>query len=509
MEAEELLKRYELVKKYTEGERDFSGINLNEANLSRINLSQADLSESSLFVTNLSGANLSDANLSEANLNVARLSSANLARANLNRATINVANLVRADLSEAQLVEAVLIRGELIRAELSKANFSKANLTGADLREAKLREANLSGANLSGTNLRGASAISANLEQANLHGADLTKADFNGADLSSADLRQANLNQVNFSGADLSGANLRWADLSGANLSGADLSDAKLSGANLYGANLSHANLTNASLVHADLTVANLSGADWIGADISGATLTGTKLYEVPRFGLKAEEITCEWVDLSPNGDHSQVYRFASSEESKKFFNHRPPTIKIMVDAALDQDANCTLATIYRQISQQYDVLLRPPNIEAGYRRTILTFSIESDQHLLPAACLAILPFSDAVPTQKNVIALVKVIQTQQNLDKKRIMQLCTTMNEVINKINDLKKMMIFPSADPKQNFFQAPTQTSLTNSSEQTLTIHYHPNFGRRLANSKPNRFTVPSPNKIVDFVDKFYYLN
>jgi uncharacterized protein YjbI with pentapeptide repeats len=43
MEAEELLKRFALVKRYTEGDRDFTGINLNEANLSRINLSQSIL----------------------------------------------------------------------------------------------------------------------------------------------------------------------------------------------------------------------------------------------------------------------------------------------------------------------------------------------------------------------------------------------------------------------------------------------------------------------------------
>lgn len=507
MEAEELLKRYELVKKYTEGERDFTGLNLNEANLSRINLSQANLTEASLFVTNLSGANLSEANLSEANLNVARLSSANLARAVLNRATLNVANLVRADLSEAQLVEAVLIRGELIRAELSKANFSGANLTGADLREAKLRQATFTGANLSGSNLRGASATGANLEQANLHGADLTKADLKDADLSNADLRQANLNQINLSGADLTGANLRWADLSGANLSGADLSGAKLSGANLYGANLSNANLANASLVHTDLTQANLIRADWLGADISGSTLTGAKLYEVPRFGLKAEEITCEWVDLSLNGDHSQVYRFKSPEEAKKFFNHSPPTVRIVVDGMLDQEANLALANIYYQIAQQYPVMIRPPSVEAGYRRTILTFMIESDEHLLPVCCLAILPFNDAVTTQKNAIVMVRTLQSQ-DVDKKRLQQLWTAMNEALAKVGELKTLLPNLNIDLRKNFFQFPTQTMLTNSNEQTLMVQIHPQFGKRLNQEKANKFTLPAVKKLVDFIKSFYYL-
>lgn len=508
MEAEELLKRYELVKKYTEGERDFTGINLNEANLSRINLSQANLSQACLFVTNLSGANLSEVNLSEANLNVARLSSVNLTRATLNRATLNVANLVRADLSDAQLVEAVLIRGELIRAELSNANFSRANLTGADLREAKLRQANFSGANLSGTNLRGASATAANLEQANLHGADLTKADLKDADLSNADLRQAILNQANLSGADLSGTNLRWADLSGANLSGADLSGAKLSGANLYGANLSNANLTNASLVHTDLTQANLIRADWLGADISGSTLTGAKLYEVPRFGLKAEEITCEWVDLSPNGDHTEVYRFKSPEEAKKFFNHNPPTVRILVDGPMDQEANLTLATTYYKIAQQYPVMLRPPSIESGYRRTVLTFTIDSDEHLLPAACIAILPFNDALTTQKNAIIMVRTLQSQE-VDKKRLQQLWTAMNEAITKVNEFKALISTLSIEPKKKFFLLPTQTILTNSNEETLTVQVHPQFGKRLHQGKANKFSLPPVMKVVDFIKSFYYLN
>ncbi|HLO47995.1 MAG TPA: pentapeptide repeat-containing protein [Kamptonema sp.] len=508
MEAEELLKRYELVKKYTEGERDFIAINLNEANLSRINLSQANLSNASLFVTNLSGANLSEINLTGANLNVARLSSTNLVRAILNGATLNVANLVRADLTEAQLIGAALIRGELIRAELSKANFSKANLTGADLREAKLTQVNFSQANLSGANLRGVSGTGANFEMVNLHGSDLTKADLNGADLSGADLRQANLSLVNFSGTNLSGANLRWADLSGANLSSADLNEAKLSGANLYGANLTNANLANASLVHTDLTVANLIGADWVGADLSGSTLSGAKLYDVPRFGIKAEEITCDWVDLSFNGDNSQIFRFGSPEESKKFFNHTPPTVKIIVDSTLEHEANCFLATTYQQIAQYYPVVYRPPSIEAGYRKTTITFIIDSDEHLLPTGCIAILPFVDAVTTQKNLIALARNLQLQ-NIEKKRIVQLCTAMNEGINKLNDLKKMLPFLNNEQKNKFFHAPTQTILKNSSEQNLTVQFNPNFGKRFLNSHPHKFTLPNTNKFVEFIESFYYLN
>ncbi|MEG4575064.1 pentapeptide repeat-containing protein [Microcoleus sp. N3A4] len=509
MEAEELLKRFAIVKRYTEGDRNFTGINLNEANLSRINLSQSILTRASLFVTNISGANLSEANLSEANLNVARLSSTNLSRAILNGATLNVANLVRADLSAAQLIGASLIRSELVRCELSKTNFSGANLTEADLREVKLTQANLSGANLSGANLRGASAASANFQAANLHGADLTKADFNGVNLSSADLKQASLQQVNLSSADLSGANFKWADLSGANLNGADLSEANFNGANLNGADLRNTNLAHASLVHADLTKTNLINADWVGADLTGATLTGAKLYLVPRFGIIADDITCQWVDISPAGDLTQVKQFNSPSESRKFLNHTPGLVQIVIDALLDYSANSTLATAYSEIAQHYRVMSSPPNIEIGYRRTTLTFRFDSDEHLLPGAFLGILPFNDALETQRNLVVLAKNMESQ-DLNKKRILQFCKALNSAIDNLNEVKRMLETAiNADRQTKFFQSPTQTILISSGQESLTVQSHQNFGRRGGNNQESKFKLPAGKKLVDFMASFDYLD
>ena len=506
MQAEELLKRFELVKRYTEGERDFTGINLNEANLSRINLSQSILRRASLFVTNISGANLSEVDLSEANLNVARLSSTNLSRAILNRATLNIANLVRADLSEAQLIGASLIRGELVRCELSKTNFSGANLTEADLREVKLTEANLCGANLSGANLRGASALSANFTEANLHGADLTKAELNGVNLSNADLRQASLQQVNLCGADLSGANLKWADLSGANLNGADLSDAQFSGANLNGADLRNTNLANASLIHADLTETNLINADWVGADLTRATLTGAKLYLVPRFGIIADDITCEWVDMSPAGDRTQIQKFNSPSESRKFLNHRPALVQIVVDAVLEPSANSALATAYYEIAQYYPTMSCSPNIEIDYRRTTITFRLDSDDRLLPAAFLAVLPFNDSLENHKNLVEIGKNI-LNQNLEKKRIMQLCKELNAAINNIKDVKELMLAKKADYETNFFDSPTKTILISSGQQSLTVYHNPNFGKRGQNNLRSKFSLSVGEQLVDFLTSFDY--
>lgn len=516
MEVEELLKRY------AAGERDFAGLNLCEVNLSRVNLSGVNLSNAILSIANLSGANLSGANLAGAKLNVTRLSGANLSRANLNGAVLNVANLVRANLSDAEMIQASLIRAELIRAELSRANLVEANLNGADLRESKLRQAILSGANLSEADLRGASLTGANLEQAKLNQTDLSGAELTGANLSNTELRHVNFNRANLSGANLSGANLRWADLSGANLQWANLSDAKLSGANLIGADLSNSNLLNASLVHADLTQANLIRAEWVGADLSGATLTGAKLYAVSRFGLKTEGITCDWVDVSPYGDHSQIYRL-SAEDSKKFFNQTPPTVRIVVDSPLEQEANLALANAYYQISQQYPAFNQPPSISVGYRQTVLTFRIDSDEQLFPTAYVAILPFEKATATQRNIITLVKQLRAHATNhlsipELRRVQQLSAVMSQTLNQVNAVDWSKILSPAQEQVSFLRSPLNVILLNSSDRSLSIYHDPNFGKRFMNVNfPNKtgtgfstasqhVSLPSVNAVVDFIRGFY---
>ena len=514
----------ELLSRYAAGERNFVGIDLIEANLTGVNLSGANLSGANLSVSNLSGANLSGTNLTDAKLNVAKLRSVNLSKAILNSANLNVANLTRADLGGAELVKAALIRAELIRAELSRSNLYEANLSGSDLREAALRQANLNRAILSDANLQGACLTAANLEQANLNGADLSRADLVGANLRDTELRQANLSRANLSGADLSGANLRWADLRGANLRWADLSDAKLSGASLVNADLSDANLVRTSLVHADLTQARLIKADWIGSDLTGAILTGAKLYAVSRCGLKTEGVTCDWVDLSPNGDRTQVFRL-TGEASKKFFNETLPTVRIVVDATLNADAHMLLATTYQQVAQQYSPLSQSPSIEVGSRKTVISFRIDSNDQLFATAYAAIFPFADAVGTHRSILALVQTLQSQdfEQLDiqeQKRIQQLTTSLNQVMQQIDSINSLKGLSRNLDKLNFFQAPTQTVLTNSTDQALNIYHHPAFGKHFLNQsnlnhssnnffiQETEFTLPPLATVSDFIKQFDYL-
>jgi uncharacterized protein YjbI with pentapeptide repeats len=122
-----------------------------------------------------------------------------------------------------------------------------------------------------------------------------------------------------------------------------------------------------------DLTRANLIGADWVGADLSGATLTGAKIYDVTRFGIKTEGVTCDWVDISPNGDQSCVQRIGA-DYVPIFFREMPPTVEIQIDAALDHETNMMLAAAYRQLAQLDHLRFNPPNIRMGRRRTSQTW---------------------------------------------------------------------------------------------------------------------------------------
>ncbi|MGC9505905.1 pentapeptide repeat-containing protein [Baaleninema sp.] len=512
----------ELLERYAAGERDFGAIVLSEANLSRIDLRDANLSHAILSIANLSGANLGGANLSYAKMNVTRLSGANLVRANLRGTILNVANMIRANLSHADLKEAALIRAEMIRANLSQADLTGANLNAADLRESTLRQTDLSGANLNESDLRGSSLVAAILVNANLIGTDFSKADLSGADLSNCELRHARLHRANLSGASLRGANLRWADLSGANLRWADLSEAKLSGANLIGANLSCANLLNTSFVHADLTQSNLIRADWEGADLSGAILTGTKLYGVARFNLTTEGMSCDWLDVSPNGDHSQIVRF-DRENFERFFNQTPPTVQIAIDTPIDSAAMLALTNLYHQLGEQYPDMGQPPSIEVGYRRTTLTFRVESDEMLFPTAFVAVLPFKDADNTQKTILNLVRLVQTksQDVLGVKAANQaakLSVAIMQRLRKVSNLKCPVLSDPDASQLEFFQASTQTSISNSSDRTLTVFSNPTFGKRFFNaaelgipmsalsSQRAQVVLPSLSEILNFVQGFY---
>ncbi len=331
----------EFWKRYTQGERDFTGINLagadlrgknlgSDVNLSNANLNKANLNGVTWQSINLCRATLKEANMSNAFFSSTNFSDANLSRANLSKTNLSSANLTQANLVKANLSEANLQSAKLERAKLSKAslrvarleyaNFSDADLNGANLSGAKLSQqtkftnANLAQSNLSGINLRGADLKTADLTNANLSNSNLLEANLDGANLKevqlqgalcnqatlfpadfdpvkagacliapyvslqNADLTGRDLSSVNLMGANLQGANLTSAQLKNSNLRDANLSGAKLQGANLDGSNLSRANLRQVNLNDARLSCADLTTVDLTEADLRQANLHSAKL---------------------------------------------------------------------------------------------------------------------------------------------------------------------------------------------------------------------------------------
>ena len=100
--------REELLKRYTEGKRDFPYTNLSNVDLSNVDLRGADLSNVDLRGADLRRADLSGADLSKANLFCANLWCANLSGANLSNANLWCANLSNANLSDAKYKDVVI-----------------------------------------------------------------------------------------------------------------------------------------------------------------------------------------------------------------------------------------------------------------------------------------------------------------------------------------------------------------------------------------------------------------
>lgn len=488
----------ELLEQYAADLREFSGLNLSGVNLPGVNLSR------STFI--------------KANFNSAKLTNSDFSYSVCEKARFHGAKLTLSDFSYANLQYADLSNAELTRADFSAGDLRSANLSHADLRDAKLRCTNLNAANLSRADLRHAKLISATLQKANLTNSDFSSTDLSGADLRYAELRQATLNRANLQGANLRGANLRWADLSGANLRWADLTGAKLSGANLTGANLSHAMLLDATLVHVDLSRSNLAFVDWTGADLSGSILTGAKLYSVSPFGIKTSGASCRWIDLSQNGDQSQIYQFAT-DDLGEYFHEFPPIVEIVIDDRLSSDAHCALAVAYQQLARQ-GKNIQPPQIEIYKRRTILRFTLDQDEKLFSTAFLAILPFADAEVTQKNLLEILKSVPTQaieeSEMGLPAFHALITALNTSIQKVDTSKLLQAIPVVIQRIRFFQAPTRLTLSNSRQRSLTIYDSPQFGKRrikysqaeeefLFLNQPISFALPTQSEAIDFLQSF----
>lgn len=125
MDKEEFLKRYQ------NGERDFSGIELRDMDLSFITLAKVSFHRAKLINVNFQTANLKNADFSEADLTGSYLVGADLIEANLTKANLSNSNLYIANLTEAKLNNSILTNTDLNCTELIGAD-----LTGSNIEEA-------------------------------------------------------------------------------------------------------------------------------------------------------------------------------------------------------------------------------------------------------------------------------------------------------------------------------------------------------------------------------------
>lgn len=136
----------ELLRRYANGERDFSGVCLGyEANLIGVDLRGINLSKAEMITVKLIGANLDGANLIGANFEGADLTSASFVKADSSKVCLDGSQLVNTNFADANLAGAKFIHANIIGTTFCRANLQEAGLwelyacVGADFTGANLR----------------------------------------------------------------------------------------------------------------------------------------------------------------------------------------------------------------------------------------------------------------------------------------------------------------------------------------------------------------------------------
>ncbi|MBE9197609.1 MULTISPECIES: pentapeptide repeat-containing protein [unclassified Nodularia (in: cyanobacteria)] len=351
----------ELLKRYVNGERDFSGsdlrgiklygsqgkkidlsganfsgANLEGAILSHVNLDHANFSHTNLKEvrmngkinnTDFSGADLTNAHIGASRINGTKFRGANLTNVDfgangLGNTNIDFANadctntkltcdLIEANFQGSNLRNAIFRHQNLYwyRANLSRANLSQLDLSGQNFSTLEMKGVNLNGSNLTNTNLKSTNLEGANLRNTNLENADLTYANLRNTQIEGAinlypkiyliwQIINQGAENINLANVDLSSANLQNVNFSGLNLRGINFQRANLTKANFSHADLSSANLKNAYLSSANLESANLSQVDLTGANLKGANLNQANLNQANLIGANLKQARLQNANL-------------------------------------------------------------------------------------------------------------------------------------------------------------------------------------------------------------------
>jgi hypothetical protein len=105
------------------------------------------------------------------------------------------------------------------------------------------------------------------------------------------------------------------------------------------------------------------------------------------------------------------------------------------------------------------------------------------------------------------------------NKEQTQIRQLIATLDQAIAQIDAIPWKAAFGRTPPVK-FFQAPTHTIITNSSDQTLNVYYQPAFGKHLMNqsnsmarsknvsTSVSESTLPPVDTVIEFIKAFDYV-
>ncbi|MDY6899652.1 MAG: pentapeptide repeat-containing protein [Cyanobacteriota bacterium] len=269
------MKSAELLKRYQQGERNFSKFNLSRFMFYEVDLKEVNFSGANLSYANLSGSDLSDADLSGANLSEADLCGTNLENANCQGADFRNAELIGDCHGINTNYSYADFRGDALdQGIIEKSNFTGANFTGSFISQYSFIDCDFTAANFSYSRL----------SEVSFDNCNLTNVDFSGASLGFG-FRSSTLNNVSFQKATFDISNPRYYDeiekwsnvdftrtvfyfgrysqltipksvnasqviviREGSDLSGLDLSECNLENLDLSEVNLTNTNLTRAKL---------------------------------------------------------------------------------------------------------------------------------------------------------------------------------------------------------------------------------------------------------------------
>lgn len=160
------------------GNKNFSGLDLQEADFSSLDLSDAVFS---------------DSNLKSANFEVSDLSNADFSGANLSNTTFRDANLENVDFRDVRALNIDLSQNDLTTVDLSHGNFTLGEFEYSDLNGKSIFGINLYNANLENARMGNCEFVDPSLVDSNLSGADLRQTTFYKADIRGINIEDAQL----------------------------------------------------------------------------------------------------------------------------------------------------------------------------------------------------------------------------------------------------------------------------------------------------------------------------